>query len=83
MKEGQGYYQYICMNGYLHECSNWKDIPKVINELPAFVPDVPPQPHSQDDHDYLDTFETKFSEYMSRCISDKNILLKGPKTEIE
>ena len=68
MRKGAGEYRYL-ENGILVELTNWQDFPDVFDELICFNPTPPPQPHSQADHDYLETFLPKFREICSRARS--------------
>ena len=38
--------------------------------LIKFVPKEPPEPHSQEDHDYINTFPEKFREVFKRGQKD-------------
>ena len=42
------------------------NIPKEFDHLIKFVPIEPPEPHTQADHDYINTFPIKFSEIFKR-----------------
>ena len=64
---GTGRYSWIGLDGQLAHGSHWDDIPAEIDELVAFVPDAPPQPHAQEDHELMATFPERFNEAMGRC----------------
>ena len=42
------------------EFSNSTDIPDEFDHLIKFVPEEPPEPHTQEDHDFINTFNDKF-----------------------
>ena len=46
------------------------DIPEKFDHLIKFVPTEPPEPHTQEDHDYINTFPEKFEEVAKRGIKD-------------
>ena len=46
------------------------DIPEEFDHLIKFVPKAPPEPHTQADHDYINTFSNKFEEVSQRGIKD-------------
>jgi hypothetical protein len=50
----------------LFEYTNANDIPKKFDHLIKFVPKEPPEPHTQKDHDYINTFPKKFKEVFKR-----------------
>ena len=50
----------------LFDYTNVIDIPKEFDHLIKFVPTEPPGPHTQADHDYINTFNNKFKEIFKR-----------------
>ena len=50
----------------LFEYTNANDIPKKFDHLIKFVQKEPPEPHTQEDHDYINTFPKKFKEVFER-----------------
>ena len=50
----------------LFDYTNVSDIPEKFDHLIKFVPIEPPEPHTQADHDYINTFPIKFSEIFKR-----------------
>ena len=50
--------------------TNANDIPEKFDHLIKFVPKEPPEPHSQEDHDYINTFPEKFREVFKRGQKD-------------
>jgi hypothetical protein len=50
----------------LFNYTNVDDIPEKFDYLIKFVPIEPPEPHTQADHDYINTFPIKFSEIFKR-----------------
>lgn len=43
----------ILVNGKLETYHDYRDIPEVIDAVIRFVPDLPPTPHSDDDHEQV------------------------------
>ena len=52
------------------EFSNSTDIPDEFDHLIKFVPEEPPEPHTQEDHDFINTFNDKFQEVFKRGKED-------------
>ena len=46
------------------------DIPKKFDHLIKFVPTVPPEPHSEEEHKLINSFMIKFKEIQKRGIKD-------------
>ena len=46
--------------------TNVNDIPEKFDHLIKFVPKEPPEPHTQEDRDYINTFPEKFKEVFAR-----------------
>ncbi|MBP0047651.1 hypothetical protein H9C73_02790 [Marinobacterium sp. AK62] len=63
---GTGRYQYIT-DGELHSCSHWNDLPDQIQELIEWVPEIPPGPHTQQQHDDIERLPEIFMEFLARC----------------
>ena len=56
----------------LFDYTNVNDIPEEFDHLIKFVPKAPPEPHTQADHDYINTFSNKFEEVSQRGIKDND-----------
>ena len=54
----------------LFDYTNVDDIPEKFDHLIKFVPTEPPEPHSQEDHDYINTFPNKFREIFKKGQKD-------------
>jgi|TARA_B110000444_G_scaffold196073_1_gene186655 hypothetical protein len=52
------------------EFSDYNDIPDEFDHLIKFVLIEPPEPHTQADHDYINTFTDKFQEVFKRGKED-------------
>lgn len=66
MRMGPGEYRFVVC-GEMRSCSHWDDIPEVIDDLIAFKPDVPTEPHSEEEHAAIDALPAKLQEIMERC----------------
>ena len=40
--------------------TNYEDIPKTINELIRFEPDFPKPPHTEEEHNFISSFNDKY-----------------------
>ena len=52
------------------EYTDANDIPKKFDHLIKFVPTSPPEPHSEEEHELIDSFMIKFKEIQKRGIKD-------------
>ena len=52
------------INGELVTYTNYDDIPDTIDHVIKFNPDWPESPHTQEDHDYMETFNNKLQRLM-------------------
>jgi hypothetical protein len=50
----------------LHKFDNYEDIPEEFDNVIKFNPDYPPEPHSEEDHELLETYVPKLHELLSR-----------------
>ena len=64
---GAGIYVWRAVDGSLGEAANWDDLPVEMEFIVRFEPTAPAEPHTQEDHDYLETFNAKIHEVMKRC----------------
>lgn len=46
--------------------NNSEDIPQVFDNLIEFIPDYPPPPHTEEQHEYINTFGPKLNELLKR-----------------
>ena len=70
--KGEGKYEYLDGTGRFYKCDNWNAIPDDVTEIICFHPEYPPPPHTQADHDYIETFNEKFTEACNRASSNKS-----------
>ena len=54
----------------LFDYTNVDDIPKEFDHLIKFLPTLPSEPHTQADHDYINSFVPKMREIEKRGIKD-------------
>ena len=64
---GDGIYQWRALDGSLQDATNWNSLPDEMEFLVRFQPDMPAEPHAQEDHDYMATFDDKLHEILARC----------------
>ena len=50
----------------LLEFSNYNDIPDKFDNVIIFKPEFPDAPHSEEDHEFIATFDSKLKELMKR-----------------
>ena len=54
----------------LFNYTNVNDIPEKFDHLIKFLPTLPSEPHTQEDHDYINSFVPKMREVQKRGIKD-------------
>ena len=65
---GRGTFRFIRRGSRAVEtCQHWDDIPYDLAELIAFKPEIPPEPHTPEEHEMIDTLPAKMQEIMARC----------------
>lgn len=64
---GAGFYQWIDLDGKMQTGNHWDDLPDEMDAIIAFVPDYPEGPHTQIEHEAMETFNHKLQEAMKRC----------------
>ena len=50
--------------------TNYEDIPETISEVICFEPDFPEPPHTEEQHNFISTFNDKLKELLSRASSN-------------
>jgi hypothetical protein len=54
----------VMINGELVTYTNYNDIPDTFEHVIKYAPDWPRPPHTQEDHDYMETFNNKLQRLM-------------------
>ena len=54
----------------LFDYTNVDDIPEEFDHLIKFLPTLPPEPHTPEEHDLIDSFIPKMREIQKRGIKD-------------
>ena len=47
--------------------TKYSDIPKSFEQVISFIPDYPEGPHTQEEHNFMETFNSKLQELLSRA----------------
>lgn len=66
MALGAGTYIVLAGGRWL-ELGHWDDIPEAIDELIAFLPEIPPGPHTPEEHDEMARLTDRLHEVLARC----------------
>jgi len=56
----------VLIDGVSHTYTNYDDIPNSFDNLIKFDPEYPQPPHTQEQHDVMDTYNDKLQELMKR-----------------
>jgi hypothetical protein len=56
----------ILLDGKLMSYDNYDDIPESFDNVVAFLPDIPPGPHTDEQHEEIKGWSLKFAELMKR-----------------
>jgi len=54
------------INGELITVHNWNDIPEQFDHVIKFAPEVPPPPHTEEQHDEIDKWNFRLQSLMER-----------------
>ena len=46
--------------------NKWEDVPSKFNHVIKFVPQIPEPPHTEEQHNYIETFNDKLKLLMER-----------------
>ena len=56
----------IKINNKLHTFTDFGDIPSKIGAVISFMPEYPEPPHTEEQHEYIETFNDKLKQLMER-----------------
>ena len=56
----------IILNGTIHTYTDFDDIPDKIGAVISFNPDYPEPPHTNEEHELIETFNDKLKQLMER-----------------
>ena len=56
----------IIVDGELVLYNKYEDIPEEFDHVIRFIPDIPPEPHTEDDHDEMALWNTRLQELMEK-----------------
>lgn len=56
----------ILVNGKVEIYYDYRDIPEVFDNVIKFLPEIPPPPHSQEDHQDIESWMEKFRELLKK-----------------
>jgi hypothetical protein len=56
----------VLVDGQIRTYYKYEDIPQVIENVIKFLPNVPPPPHTDEQHREMDSHESKFKELLKR-----------------
>ena len=56
----------ILKDGQLETYSNFDDIPMEFDNLISFLPSIPPEPHTEEQHKEIESWNDKLKELLER-----------------
>ena len=56
----------MIVDGELVLYNKYEDIPEEFDHVIRFIPDIPPEPHTEDDHDEMALWNTRLQELMEK-----------------
>lgn len=59
-------------NGKLETYTNYDDIPNDFDHVIKFLPVIPPEPHTEEQHEEIDEWHNKFKKLMEIEIARRN-----------
>jgi hypothetical protein len=57
----------ILNNGVLETYNKFENIPQSFDDVIKFEPKAPPPPHTEEEHEEMETYSSKLDELMKRC----------------
>ena len=67
MQIGTGKYVWRGLDGAIHEATHWDDLPAEMDFIIRFSPKAPGEPHTDEDHAAIATFDDRLQEALKRC----------------
>ena len=64
-------FQFI-VNGKLVTYNKYEDIPETFEHVIKFLPDIPPEPHTEGEHEEIQEWNNKFQELMEKERASSN-----------
>ena len=64
-------FQFI-INGELVLYDKYEDIPEDFEHVIRFIPDVPPEPHTEEDHEEMALWNTRLQQLMVKARARSN-----------
>ena len=58
-------FQFI-VNGELVTHDSWENIPEEFEHVIKFIPDVPPDPHTEDEHAEMEIWNTRLQQLLEK-----------------
>ena len=58
-------FQFV-VNGELSTYTSWGDIPEEFEHVIKFLPDIPPEPHTEEEHAEMALWNTRLQELMEK-----------------
>ena len=58
-------FQFI-VNGELVTYDSWENIPEEFEHVIKFIPDIPPEPHTEEEHAEMALWNTRLQELMEK-----------------
>ena len=58
-------FQFI-INGELVTYDSWENIPEEFEHVIKFIPDVPPDPHTEDEHAEMEIWNTRLQQLLEK-----------------
>ena len=62
----------MIVDGELVLYDKYEDIPEKFDHVIRFIPDIPPEPHTEDDHDEMSKWNTRLQELMEKERASSN-----------
>ena len=58
-------FQFI-VNGELVTYDSWENIPEEFEHVIKFIPDIPPEPHTEDEHAEIEIWNTRLQQLLEK-----------------
>ena len=61
----------IIFKGKIQTYTEFEDMPAEFEHLVAFLPEIPPPPHTTEQHAEIDSWQDKFNQLMGRAYASR------------
>jgi hypothetical protein len=68
---GCGHYE-ILIDGNIVTFKHWNEIPEEFEEIISFLPEIPPAPHTEKEHEFIESIPNIFRNFLKKRKKNRN-----------